>query len=189
MTTRLIIEPAVEPVTLAEAKLHCRVDHADEDTLISMLISVAREQCEHILGRSIAMQTWETVLDLFPQYNDIELFNPPIVEITSVKYIDEATGQETTLNANQYVLDKDSEPGWLMPAAGITWPATADVANAVRVRYTAGYASVPKAIKHWILLAVGEWYKSREAMVDNTKMQLPHDFNAGLLDRYRVWRL
>lgn len=188
MTTRLIIEPAIEPVTLAEAKSHCRVDHVDEDDLIGMYISAAREQCEHILGRSLAQQTWETVLDCFPQY-DIELFNPPIVEITSVKYIDALLGLESTLNSNQYVLDKDSEPGWLMPAAGITWPATADVANAVRVRYTAGYASVPKAIKHWILLAVGEWYKSREAMVDNTKMQLPHDFNAGLLDRYRVWRL
>lgn len=192
MTTRLITPPANEPITVNEAKLHLRVDDAADDALIQALITSAREQCEHILGRSIMPQTWELVLDSFPADADIELLNPTIISITSVKYIDALTANEVTLAANQYALDKDNEPGWLMPASGITWPATLDVANAVRIRYTAGYAdaaSVPASIKSWILLAIGVWHKNREAMAENTLMQLPHDFFSGLLDRYRIWRL
>lgn len=192
MTTRLITGPVTEPITLAEAKLHLRVDDNAEDTLIQGFITAAREQCEHILQRSIMSQTWELVLDTFPADGDIELFNPPIISITSVKYIDANTGLEVTLASNQYALDKDNEPGWLMPASGITWPATYDAANALRVRYMAGYAdaaSVPSSIKSWILLAIGVWYKNREAMVENTNMSLPRDFYDGLLDRYRIYRL
>ena len=194
MTTRLITGPASEPVTLAEAKLHLHIDSVDDDTLIGALIKAAREQCEHILGRSLISQTWENVLDQFPgDYDGIELLNPTIISITSIKYIDLATNVEVTLASNQYVLDKDSEPGWVTLASGITWPETAYVANAVRVRYTAGYGTdatfVPESIKSWIKLAIGVWYKNREAGTENAVTTLPHDFFSGLLDRYRIWRL
>jgi uncharacterized phiE125 gp8 family phage protein len=192
MTTRLITPPATEPVTTAEAKLHCKVDHEEENALVDGYIGAARAQCEHILGRSIMPQTWELVLDSFPLDGDIELLNPTIISITSIKYIDANTGTEVTLAVNQYALDKDNEPGWVMPAAGVTWPATADVANAVRIRYQAGYAdaaSVPESIKSWIKLAVGVWYKNREAGIEAGITTLPHDFFSGLLDRYRIWRL
>jgi uncharacterized phiE125 gp8 family phage protein len=192
MTTRLITGPSIEPVTVVEAKLHLHVDDAAEDTLIQALITAAREQCEHILGRSIMPQTWELVLDSFPKDGDIELLNPTIISISSIKYIDALTANEVTLAANQYALDKDNEPGWVMPASGFTWPAALEVANAVRVRYQAGYtdaASVPASIKNWIKLAVGVWYRNREAGVEAAITTLPHDFFSGLLDRYRIWRL
>lgn len=186
MTTRLITAPTTEPVTLAEAKLDLRIDTADEDTLISSLITAAREQCEHILGRSIMTQTWEKVLDSFPSDNGaIELLYPQIASITSIKYIDANTANETILVNIQYSLDKDSEPGWVMPAYGILWPDTLGVANAVRIRFVAGYAdaaSVPASIKNWILLAVRH-------MHDNCCSDVPNDFMGGMLDRYRIWRL
>jgi uncharacterized phiE125 gp8 family phage protein len=191
MTTRLITAPSLEPVTLAEAKLQCRVDDATDDALITSLIMAAREQCEHILQRSLITQTWEKVLDSFPDDNDIELLNPSILTITTVKYIDATTATETTLAGSQYSLDKDSEPGWLMPANGVTWPATLAVANAVRVRYTAGYGAtasdVPQGIKNWILLAVKELYDGCGG--DTANKMLPNDFLSGMLDRYRVWSI
>lgn len=192
MTTRLITAPTSEPVTLAEAKVQCHVDGNDEDALINALISGAREQCEHILGRSIMPQTWEKTLDDFPLSDGIELLNPSIISITSIKYIDAITANETTLASDQYSLDKDSEPGWVMPAYGVVWPATLPVSNAVRVRYVAGYAdaaSVPVSIKNWIKLAVATWYRTREAGVEVGITTLPHDFFSGLLDRHRIWRL
>jgi uncharacterized phiE125 gp8 family phage protein len=191
MITRLITPPATEPVTLAEAKLHLKVDDDAEDTLITSFIAAARAQCEHILGRSLITQTWELVLDSFPA-GSIELFNPAIISVTSVKYIDALTNLEVTLTANQYVLDKDSEPGWIDAAIGVSWPETALISNAVRVRYTAGYGAagdVPESIKQWIKMAIGVWFKNREASVESAITTLPHDFYGALLDRYRIWRL
>jgi len=40
--------PVVEPVTLAEAKLHCRIDVDDDDVLVGSLISTAREHLEPV---------------------------------------------------------------------------------------------------------------------------------------------
>lgn len=186
MTLKLITAPTTEAITLAEAKLQLRVDHNDEDALITGLISSVRELAEQITGRSIMPATWEVVLDAFPD-GDIELAMPTVLSVTSVKYIDFLTNVEVTLASNQYALDKDSEPGWLLPAQGITWPRTADVANAVRVRYLSGYAdaaTVPKSIKTWMLIALEHLY---ERCKQGESPMLGSTFACALLDRYKVW--
>lgn len=185
MSAKLITAPASEPITLAEAKAHLRVTDTDEDDLISAYIVSAREVCEQQLGRALVTQTWEKVLDAFPA-NEIVLPWPPLLAITSVKYIDTA-GTEQTLGAATYALDTYSEPGWLLLADGEEWPETRDVANAVKIRYTAGYgaaAAVPQSIKAWIKLYVGALYENREA--SSEKPVNAHNFVPGLLDRYRI---
>jgi uncharacterized phiE125 gp8 family phage protein len=165
ISLNLIAGPALEPITLSLAKQHCRAAD-DEDEVINLAIGAAREHAEHILGRALITQTWERVLDAFPGEKGIELFMPPVQSVTSVKYVDLA-GVQQTLSSGQYALDKDSEPGWVVPAAGFDWPSTYDTINAVRVRYVAGYDNdgvlVPKAIKHALLLGVSEFYENRSA--------------------------
>lgn len=66
----------VEPVTLAEAMLHCRFEipstdpvYANETALISSLITAARKYCETRLRRALITQTWALYLDGFPSGN------------------------------------------------------------------------------------------------------------------------
>lgn len=191
MTLRLITGPAAEPLSLAEAKLHLRVDSSDEDALITACIVAARQQAEHITGRSLVTQTWERVLDGFPAA-EIELGVPPVQSIASIVYAD-ATGATQTLSSAAYVLDDVRVPGWVLPAAGTSWPATADGINTVRVRFVAGYgnaAAVPEGIKAWMRLHVGALYENREAVITApgvVSSALAGGFADGLLDPYRVY--
>jgi uncharacterized phiE125 gp8 family phage protein len=159
------VAPAEEPVTTAEAKAHCRVDHDDEDTLIASLIVAARQWCESWTGRQFVTATWRLSLDGFPGCA-IRLPKPPLQSVSSVAY-DAADGTATTLGSSAYRTDADSEPGRLTPAYGLTWPTARCQTNAVRVTYVAGYgaaSAVPKAVKQAILLLVGHWYANREAV-------------------------
>lgn len=180
--------PLAEPVSLAAAKLHLRVDGNDEDALISALIASAREACEHITGRSIINQGWSRILDGFPPA-ELELGRPPLVSVQQISYID-ASLTTIVLAPSAYAVDQYTDPGFVLPAVGTSWPSAASVANAVRVTFTAGFGvdevSVPASIRNWILLHVGTWYRNREAASDGQRHTIP-TFD-GLLDRWRVWR-
>lgn len=191
MSLKLITAPAAEPILLATAKAHLRVDHSSDDALITSLITAARLAAEDRLGRRLINQTWELVIDAFPSA-EIKVGVLPVVSITSVKYID-AAGAEITLASDQYTLDADTLPGWLLPAYGVDWPATRDVANAVRVRFVCGYGAdgtaVPQPIIQWMLLTIGTLYAHREAVVAGQMAEVPRTFVDGLLDPYRLMEI
>jgi uncharacterized phiE125 gp8 family phage protein len=185
MTARLITAPATEPLTLAEAKLHLRVDATDEDTMITSLISVARHECENRTGRALITQTWEVTLDCFE--DSMELPHPPLQTVSSVKYLDEDE-VEQTLGTTVYRVDGYAEPARVTRTYGETWPDVAlDYPNAVRIRYVAGYGDdatdVPPPLKQWMLLHIGHWYANREASAKDLRTLPMLD---GLLDPYRV---
>lgn len=69
MPIKLNTQPAVEPVSIDEAKLHLRVTHDDEDTLIATLISAARLHAENYCRRAFVTQKWDLYLDAFPRQN------------------------------------------------------------------------------------------------------------------------
>ncbi|MBE3118845.1 MAG: phage head-tail connector protein [Candidatus Atribacteria bacterium] len=167
MTIRISAQPSTEPVSLSEAKAHLRVDIADDDTLISSLITAARQILEVQAQRQFVTATWVMTLDKFPLLcKEIRLLRPPIASVTSIYYLNSA-GTSTLLAAADYRVDSASEPGRITPAYGKTWPIAYPVTNAVTVTYSAGYgaaSAVPKAITQAILLLVGHWYENREAV-------------------------
>ena len=62
MGYQLIQAPSVEPILLAEAKQHCRIDISDDDALVSLLITAARQYAEQLTARSFITQQWPITL-------------------------------------------------------------------------------------------------------------------------------
>lgn len=173
MNLRTITPPAVEPVSLETAKLHVRVDHNADDTLITSYIKSAREMGEGLARRAFITQTLELVLDVFPATRALKLPRPPLQSVTSVKYFDADNVEHTWTD---YEVDARSEPGWLIfrsvPSTGLF------ESGAVVVRFVAGYGNtadtVPDTFVQGVLLTVGHWYENREAVnVGNTVTEIP----------------
>jgi len=66
MSLQLLSPPAIEPVTLSDAKLHLKVDVADDDALITRLLAAARARAEWHTGRAFITQSWIQWIDRWP---------------------------------------------------------------------------------------------------------------------------
>lgn len=178
--------PTVEPVSLAEVKLHSRIGVDTDDALIAMYITSARQLAEQKTGRSLAPRTMARYYDEFP--DSIELPKGPITSVDSLKYLN-TIGVLTTLSSALYSLDATQLSSWIVPAYGTTWPSTLTTPNAVQIQYQVGYSSVtiPASIKAWILLMVGTLYENRESASERPVADNP--FADALLARYTVSEL
>lgn len=193
MSLRRTVDPTLEPITLADARLALRLDTSGsppsnpQDAYVSAAIKAAREWTEDFLERSLCLQTWTMKLDSFPGYvySDalprilfageeafIYLRRPPVIRVVSISYVD-TNGNAQTLDPTLYSVDTDSELARIQPAYGTIWPPTRPINNAVTVVYQAGYAStaasppttadVPESAKLAMKLLVGDFYENREA--------------------------
>ncbi len=202
MGIRVITPPASEPVTLAEMKTWARIDDTTDatanmaaDALLSSLITAAREEAENITRRAFLPTILELSRVTFPgdSLEVIELPRPPLVSVTSVIYVDTA-GVAQTMDPAAYAVEAPSDaiPAVLYLPSG-SWPTTAVVPSAVRIRYTAGWpdaAAVPENIKTWIKLRSATLWANRESIVAGnvsaSAVEMPSRFVDGLLDRWRV---
>lgn len=213
MNLRLITS-AAEPITLADARLHLRVDDSGDDSLISALVSAAREHAESFTGRTFTPSTYEVRFDSFsagcewPRWSTSDplwgsIYSPywstgyishrliplplsPVASIVSVKYVD-VDGVEQTLDPSAYVLDDNPDaPGLRLPFGG-AWPATRAEANAVRVQFVGAPPAQMGAARAAMLLIVGQLYENREEAVYDRGAALQMQLaSRTLLTPYRV---
>jgi uncharacterized phiE125 gp8 family phage protein len=174
MKPKIIVYPTTEPLTLAECRLHLRVDPTEtdsdgnethpDDALILGLLSAAREHCENFLGMTISPTTYELALDEFD--GPVDLPWGPVNTVTSVTVGEESDALQDPAT---YVFDNFSTPARLVPVT--TWPTGSDT-NYIRIIYTAGFEddsdspAVPAVILAAIKLTMGYYYENREDVVD-----------------------
>ena len=186
MPLTLNTPPAAEPVTLAEAKLHLKVDTADDDALITRLIAAARARAEWHTGRAFVTQTWTLHLDTWPCDGVIELPLPPLQAVASI-VTTARDGSTTTLDPSRYTVDIASAPARIALAANTAPPTNLRRINAIAITFTAGYGDateVPASIKEAILDLTGQMYANRGELPE----ELPLDALA-LLAPYRILKL
>ncbi len=204
MPMQLITPPAGEPVSLAEAKLHLRVDFDDDDSLIQVLISAARQAAETLTNRQLVTARWRMVLDSFPgpslmgvpagqtftlPGHAVLLPKSPVASVVEIRYLDMA-GVWQVMPAANYTVDCACEPARITPVFGQIWPIPLPQIGAVSVIFDAGYgdaSAVPEGIKTWIKLRLGSLYVHREEVASMTRGRIdPLPFIDGLLDPYKV---
>jgi uncharacterized phiE125 gp8 family phage protein len=189
MLLRLATPPALEPVTLAEAKEHLRVLHGAEDALIGRLIKAVREHAEPSTGRAFITQTWDFWLPAFTRSGLIELPRPPLQAVTWVKYLDR-DGVEQTVDPVDYVVVAPGLVGTVQPAPDADWPATQRHPQAVSIRFTAGYgpapADVPEDLRNAMLMLIEHLYHNRGASTEAALKATPTGVDA-LLGPHRTY--
>ena len=204
MPMQLMTPPAGEPISLTEAKLHLRVDFDDDDSLIQVLISAARQAAEILTNRQLITARWRMVLDSFPgpslmgvpagqtftlPGHAVLLPKSPVASVVEIRYLDMA-GAWLVMPAATYTVDSACEPARITPVFGQIWPIALPQIGAVSVIFDAGYgnaSAVPEGIKTWIKLRVGSLYVHREEVASMTRGRIdPLPFIDSLLDPYKV---
>jgi uncharacterized phiE125 gp8 family phage protein len=179
MNKLLITPPAALAVSLVAARRSARANGTALDAELQSKVEGITEEVEHKIGRALVHQTWSVTLDAFP-VGAVRLPMARLVSVDHVQFLD-GDGVPRVLDPQDYQVDTKSEPGFILPAHGRTWPTTAPIVNAVEVQYVCGYGpdetSVPKAIQDYILgMLESQYYPN-----DNAQ------YLARRLDRYKVY--
>lgn len=184
--------PATEPVTVAEAKAHLRIDSAAEDLLLASLIITSRLQIEAGLGLALITQVWRETRDALPCNGVIELPLSPVKSVDLVRIVT-ADGTWSVLPPSAYDVDTASRPARVVRAATAVWPIPGRVANGVEITFTAGFGAhggdVPAPLKQALLMLVAHWYEHRDPSEIGTAADgIPAQVSA-LIAPYKVKRL
>ena len=177
------VAAAAEPVTLAEAKAQCRVDGSDEDTLIGGIIKSARAYVEDYTGTITTSRTVAWKCDSFDDFAHFPVV--PLASVSSVAYVDGA-GTTQTLSTDVYEVRTDGLQASLVLKSGQSWPS---IQSGSRVTVTAVVGgTVSDAIRHAMLLLIGDWYRAREntSMGAAQPVEMPHAVTA-LLANHRAF--
>jgi uncharacterized phiE125 gp8 family phage protein len=179
MSLTLITSPALEPVTLDEAKAHLKIDTDDDDTLITALITACRAGAEWHTGRAFITQSWILSLDAWPGTAAdcglppalsatppaaIEIPLPPLQAVTNITTY-ARNDAATVLDSSLYQVDTASKPARVALKFGVAPPTDLRSMNAIEIAFTAGYgdaeANIPAPIHAAILEMIANAYTNR----------------------------
>lgn len=162
MNAILVAGPAVEPVSLADAKAHLRLDGSDEDDLVSELVAAARQAVEATTRRCLVQQTWRIVRDTWPAGRSVAIPLAPVLSVGAVR-VSTAAGSPATLASGLYRLDRSADPVRLVLDGAAPDPGIP--AGGIEVDLLCGYgpgaSDVPAPLRLAIRRLVARWFTDR----------------------------
>jgi uncharacterized phiE125 gp8 family phage protein len=169
-----------EPLTLADVESHSRIDlgspvDTEEQTYIESLFSAARKAVEGIIQKPIGEQEFELGLARWPSGWIIELPRFPLIAVKTIKYkpldADEITWYDSTaspaIDPGFFSIETGSEPGAIFLSPTKAWPFEV-LGNGfpIKIRFTAGYATIPTDLYQAIRFMFAHFYETREPVTD-----------------------
>lgn len=171
-------------VSLEETKRRLRVEHSEDDALITALVAAATEHFDGwsgVLGRALGTQSWRQDYCGFSACMRLPL--APAASVTSVVYFD-AENAAQTLDDSTYVLLADAIGPFVRLKPDQTWPSSYDRPDAVSITFVAGTASIAEPIRTAIIMLAGHLYEHREAVGPDALSEIPFGVQA-LVAPYR----
>jgi uncharacterized phiE125 gp8 family phage protein len=191
MSALLLTPPALEPVSLADAKHFLRVEHDDDDDVIAALIAAARVHIEAQTRRALIEQTWRLTRDVWPAAGRLPLLPAPLQDITAIRVFD-ADGMPQLLDVDDFAIDRASAPAVLAFARG-TPPAQGKLAAGIEIDIVAGYGDepddVPAPLRQAIRMLVAHWYENRGVTAASGEVASMPQAAASLIAPFRVLSL
>lgn len=185
LSSILLTPPAVEPLSLAEAKVFLRVETTDDDPLIAALISAARLHVEMHTGLALVTQSWRMVLDCWPAKGRIPVRPAPLQALAAARVFD-FDGESRTVDTQAFVVDASTSTLSFIPWA---LPMPTRIAAGIELDITAGFgdaaSDVPEPLRQAIRLLVADWYENRAAVAGTEAAATPANASA-LIAPYRM---
>jgi uncharacterized phiE125 gp8 family phage protein len=189
MSSFLVTGPAIEPLSLSEAKAFLRVEHSEDDQVISALIAGARTHIETQSQVALITQAWRIVLDCWPQRGRIVVRPGPFKSLHAARFYD--------LNSNAHAIDTQGfvpDYGgsvlafvpWAVPVPG---RATAGIELDVSIGFGDTIEDVPESLRQAVRLLVSHWYDNRGVVASAGQCAVLPSTVAALIAPYRMFSI
>ncbi len=191
MTAALITPPALEPVSLDDAKAHLRLDTSDDDALVTAAITAARVHVEAMTRRVLIEQGWRVYLDAWPKKRIVAIPVAPLISVDNLIVFDPG-GDAIAVASDDYEVDAVSVPGRLVLSAPVP-VLVGRAVNGIEIDVTAGYGptsiDVPTPLRQAIMMLVAHWYEHRGAVGHDQAGNVPPLGFDALIAPYRILSL
>ena len=149
-TLEQLTPPAMEPITLTQAKNWLRIDHNQDDSLLQELIIAVRRHAESFMRRALVSRTYKvSMVGYLP--NVVRLPMMPVQSIEAITLLDEQQNA-TVLDAADYRI---------LPGAQYVQLEQSVLSHRVEIEYTAGYGTaddIPEELKQGMLMHLAALY-------------------------------
>jgi uncharacterized phiE125 gp8 family phage protein len=191
MPSILLSGPAIEPLTLADAKQFIRVEHNDDDDVITALIAGSRIHVETQTRRALITQGWRLVRDVWPELGCVPVLPVPLRTLDAVR-VYKSDGSTLAVDLAAFTVDKAAAPARLSFMRGALPTPERRVAG-IEIDVTCGYGSapenVPEPLRQAIRLLVAHWYENRGVVAIGREIAVLPQTAAALIAPYRMLAL
>jgi uncharacterized phiE125 gp8 family phage protein len=191
MPSILLSGPAVEPISLDEAKSHLRVEHDDDDDVIAALIAGARVHVEAQTRRALIAQSWRLIRDRWPDNGRIAVLPAPLVQLAAAR-VYRLDGTTQAIDPAAFAADVASAPALLSFVSG-AMPAPGRIVAGIELDVDVGFGEaaedVPVPLRQAIRVLVAHWYENRGLIAQGAGVAVLPETAAALLMPYRVLSL